>query len=74
MLEKERLFADLFQSSDRKHVNIKFFRGSADDISVEQFCGAVNHALFQVASGLVAWSSTFAEDLKQVDVKGLPAS
>lgn len=74
MLEKDRLFADLFGRSDRKHVNIKFFRGSADDISVEQFCGAVNHALFQIASGLVTWSSTFPEDLKQVDVKELPSN
>jgi hypothetical protein len=43
MSEREKLLSLLFDSNDRKVLNIKFFRGNASDLTVEQLCAeAIN--------------------------------
>ncbi len=38
MSERERLLTFLFDKDDRKVLNIKFFRGNASDLTVDQLC------------------------------------
>lgn len=72
MSDKKRLLDSLFSNEKREHVNIKFFRAaSADNVTVEAFCAAVNKTLFLVDNGLVVGSSSFSEDLVQIYVTSL---
>ena len=36
--ERERLLAFLFDREDKKIINIKFFRGNAEDLTIDQMC------------------------------------
>lgn len=38
MSEKEKLAALLFDRSDKRVKNIKFFRGNADNLTIEEMC------------------------------------
>jgi len=38
MSEREKLLSFLFDRDDRKVLNIKFFRGNATDLTVDQLC------------------------------------
>jgi hypothetical protein len=38
MSERERLLAFLFDRGDKKILNLKFFRGNARDLTVDQLC------------------------------------
>ena len=70
MTQKERLLGKLFDSVGVSHVNIKFFRGSSEDMSSEDLCEAANMAIFQAESGLAKVRNTFGDaDLRQVDVE-----
>ena len=71
MSEKERLLRALFESPGREHLNIKFCRGSSDDISPEDLCREANAAILQVDLELVEPSDEFGDrGRKVVDVKG----
>lgn len=73
MSEKERLLHTLFESENREHLNLKFFRGFSDDISPEDLCREANSAIFQVEAGLVEVRPAFGDsDRKVVDVRHLP--
>lgn len=72
MSEKDRLLRTLFEAEGREHVNIKFSRGSADDISVERFCREVNTALFMASCGIVEESPILSRpDSPVIDVRGM---
>ncbi len=74
MMEKQRLLNTLFDTEGREHLNIKFCRGSSDDISPEELCQEANSAIFQVEAGLVEPTPEFGDsDRKVVDVKELLA-
>lgn len=38
MSEKDRLLSLLFDRSDKRVKNIKFFRGNADSLTIEEMC------------------------------------
>lgn len=38
MSEREKLLSLLFDRSDKKVLNVKFFRGNARDLTAEQLC------------------------------------
>ena len=61
MTEKERLLQTLFETESRKHLNLKFFRGSSDDISPEALSREANSAILQVELGLVETRSEFGD-------------
>lgn len=72
MSEKQRLLDTLFSNKKREHVNIKFFRQtSVGSVTAEEFCAAVNHALFQVDTGIVKGTSSFKEAHPQINVSML---
>lgn len=73
MSEKERLLHTLFESENREHLNLKFFRGFSDDISPEDLCREANSAIFQVEAGLVEVRPEFGDaGHKVLDVRKLP--
>ena len=72
MTEKERLLHRLFETEGREHLNIKFFRGTSDDISPDSLCSEANSAIFQVELGLAGTRSKFGDKGRTtVDVKGM---
>lgn len=72
MSEKERLLRTLFESPDREHLNIKFWRGASENTTPDDICREANSAMFQVESGLVETRPTFGDSgRKVVDVKDL---
>ena len=74
MTEKERLLHTLFADEGRRHLNIKFSRGSSDDIPTEGLCREVNSAFLQIRAGLAPARSKFGDsDIPTVDVKTLYA-
>ena len=70
MTENNQLLRSLFGHTEheRTHLNVKFFRGTADDISSEDFRDEAANALVQVDSGMAEKDETFAEDFKQVAI------
>jgi hypothetical protein len=55
MTEKERLMHTLFDHAERReHINIKFFRGTSDNVSPEQLCHQARLGIEQITSKLVA--------------------
>jgi hypothetical protein len=68
MTEQTRLMRALFEHQSREHVDVKFLRGTSNNVSTEAVCREANSALFQIDSGLVDGDSEFNETFKQVDV------
>ncbi|MFG6549751.1 hypothetical protein ACGYLV_11880 [Sulfitobacter sp. M21595] len=69
MSAKLRLMDALFGNEEREHVNLKFFRGSASDVSEEDLCEQSASAIFQVDSGLVERRTSFGDmQAKQTEV------
>jgi hypothetical protein len=66
--EQTRLMRALFEHQGRDHVDIKFLRGSSNNVSIESVCHEANSAIFQIDSGLIEGDSEFNETFKQVDV------
>ena len=71
MTEQSRLMRALFEHAGREHVDIKFLRGLAQDITAEDICREANSAIFQIDNNLVDGDSEFAESFRQVDVAEL---
>ena len=72
MNARERLLRSLFKTKGRKHLNIKFCRGTSDDISPESLCQAANSAILQIEKGMVKTSPTFGDrDKHLIDVSEL---
>lgn len=71
MTEQARLMRALFEHEGREHVDIKFLRGPAPNLTTEDICREANSAIFQMDNGIVDGDSEFAEDFKQVEVKEL---
>ena len=71
MTDQNRLMRALFEHEGRAHVDIKFFRGTAQNVSPEDVCREAVNALFQIDSNLVEGDVDFTEDFKQVDVTEL---
>lgn len=71
MTEKERLLSTLFDNSEKKLLNLKFFRMEGEKpVSEEAFCACVNKTLFEIDAGLADSVATFDRDtLKTVEVK-----
>jgi len=70
MSEKDRLLKTLFETAGLSHLNIKFFRGTSDNISPEDLCREANAAIFQFEKGLVKGSADFGDaGCPVVDVK-----
>ena len=62
MSEKQRLLDTLFSKEGGiEHINIKFCRGTAEDISVEDLCRAANWALLQHRVGIATVSRSFGD-------------
>ncbi len=61
MTEKERLLRALFEKEGQEHLNIKFCRGTSDDISPEDLCREANSAIFQIENGLVEVRPDFGD-------------
>jgi hypothetical protein len=68
MTEQTRLMRALFEHPGREHVDIKFLRGSSNNVTIEDVCREANSAIFQIDSGLVEGDQDFVETFKQVDV------
>jgi hypothetical protein len=74
MTAKKRLIDALFADEHREHVNLKFFRGTGNDVSTEQLCEAAASAIFQVNSGIVERRTSFGDrDCRQIEVARLIA-
>ena len=74
MSAKERLLRTLFETEaeERKHLNMKFFRGTSDDISPEELCAEANSALLQVKLGQAKMRESFGDkDDPTIDVRDL---
>ncbi|MDE4304007.1 hypothetical protein PXK30_03675 [Phaeobacter gallaeciensis] len=69
MSAKQRLMDALFENKERTHINLKFFRGTASNVSEEDLCEQSASAIFQVDSGLVDRKSSFGDsDARQTEV------
>ena len=68
---KRRLLHHLLGTEGESLLDIKFFRGTADVISEEEFCCAVLSALEEANAPDAQISRTFREDLHVVDVREL---
>lgn len=70
MTENNQLLRSLFghPQGERQHMNVKFLRGTADDISEEDFEEQAASALVQVDSGMAEGDAEFAESFKQVAI------
>lgn len=54
MTEKERLMSALFDHAERReHINIKFFRGTSDNVTSEQLSHQARLGIEQIKSKLV---------------------
>lgn len=71
MSEKQRLLHTLFERPGKELVDIKFFRGSSEEVSEDHFCAEVNKTLFEIDQELTNASEAFVENFKTVDVKEL---
>jgi len=74
MSHRERLLSMLLDDPKRRHINIKFFRGSSESISEDAFCEQVTTALFQRDNELLQPSDVMLEEaaeLRQIDVRHL---
>jgi hypothetical protein len=71
MTDQTRLMRALFEHEGRTHVDIKFFRGTGQNVTSEDVCREAVNALFQIDNGLVDADVDFTEDFKQVDVTEL---
>lgn len=74
MDEKQRLLNTLFRKKKERTLNIKFFRGFAEDISTDDFCKEVNSALMQIRTEVAIKSDSFSEDFHKVDATELASS
>lgn len=61
MTEKGRLIHTLFETNGREHLNIKFFRGSSDNISPETLAREANSGIFQADLGLAEEEPGFGD-------------
>lgn len=70
MTDDNQLLRSLFghEEHGRVHQNVKFFRGSSDDISLQDFEEAAASAFIQVDSGMVKRDASFVEDFNDVAV------
>jgi hypothetical protein len=70
MTETSQLIRSLFghTQNEREHMNVKFLRGTADDISEQDFEEQATSALVQVDSGMVDGDVSFDEHFKQVAI------
>jgi len=68
MTEQSRLMRALFEHADREHVDVKFLRGPAGNLTTENICHEANSAIFQIDNALVEGDTEFHENFKQVDV------
>ena len=75
MTAKKRLMDALFADEQKEHVNLKFFRGTGTDVSVDQLCSAAASAIFQVNSGLAERRSEFGDrDARCIEVATIISS
>jgi hypothetical protein len=70
MTEDNQLLRSLFghEEHGRVHQNVKFLRGSSEDISLQDFEEAAASAFIQIDSGMVAKDGSFEEDFNDVAV------
>ena len=69
MKAEDRLLATLFDTPNRKHIDVKFCRGRSDDISPEDLCNQACNAFVEVDLGLAETRVDFGDgDRKQIDV------
>ena len=70
MTEENQLLRSLFahEEHNRVHQNVKFLRGTSEDISLQDFEAEASSAFIQVDSGMVEKDETFAEDFHHVAV------
>ena len=61
MTPKERLMQTLFKTEGREHINVKFCRGTAENISPEDLCAEANSALMQIDEGLAETRDEFGD-------------
>lgn len=68
MTENNQLLHSLFEHEqhERTHLNVKFLRGTANNISPVDFRNEAANALVQVDTGVVVGDSSFEEDFNQV--------
>lgn len=71
MTEQSRLMRALFEHADREHVDVKFLRGPAGNLTSESICHEANSAIFQIDNELVEGDTEFHEDFKQVVVENV---
>lgn len=74
MSAKKRLLDALFDNERNEHVNIKFFRGPRNDVSVEELCEAVSCAILDLDLANAETRSTFGDATrKQLTVEEIIA-
>lgn len=72
MTARERLLQTLFETEGRKHVDVKFCRGSSGDISQEDLCHAAWLSIMQIEHGWVEVREHFGDQHREtVDVSHL---
>jgi hypothetical protein len=72
MTEKEKLLNQLFDDPKRKHMDIKFLRGTDVPTGVEGeelLCAQANRAIARLENGDLKASSSFEESFEQVDLR-----
>lgn len=69
MTEQSRLMRALFEHADREHMDVKFLRGPAGNLTTENICHEANSAIFQIDNELVDGDTEFHEGFKQVVVE-----
>ena len=75
MSAKQRLMDALFENKERTHLNLKFFRGTASDVSEADLCEQSASAIFQVDSGIVDRRTSFGDrETKQTEVAKIIAA
>ncbi len=75
MSAKKRLMDALFHNEERQHVNLKFFRGTRSDVSVEDLCRESAKAIFEVDSGIAERRRSFGDaDAKQTELAKIIAA
>lgn len=70
MTEDNQLLRSLFghEEHGRVHQNVKFLRGTSEDISLQDFEEAAASAFIQIDSGMVTKDDSFHEDFNDVAV------
>ena len=72
MSAKRRLMDALFTNGERKHLNLKFFRGPGNNVSEEDLCNEAASAIFQVDSGIVEGRRSFGDaNLRQLPIANI---